>query len=86
MESVTEGSCADKAGIRQGDFILNVGGRETESTSELLAALLRHKAGETVEVELFRAGAELTVSVTLDERPQTVEQPSEETPAQDDNN
>ena len=86
VESVTEGSCADKAGIRQGDFILSVSGRETESTSELLAALLRHKAGETVELELFRAGAELTVSVTLDERPQTVEQPSEESPDPDGGN
>ena len=38
-----------------------------------------HK-GETVEVDLYRAGAELTVSVTLDERPQNLEVTVEEEP------
>lgn len=86
VESVTEGSCAAKAGIQAGDFILRVGGRETESTSALLGALLRHKAGETVELLLYRAGAELTVAVTLDERPQTVVQPSDVPAAAEDGN
>ena len=86
VESVTEGSCAANAGIHAGDFILRVADRETESTSALLAALLHHKAGETVELLLYRAGAELTVSVTFDERPQTVVQPSDAPAAVEDGN
>ena len=82
VESVTEGSCAAKAGIQQGDFILSVDGRKTETTNSLLSALLRHSAGETVGILLYRAGAHLTVAVTLDERPQTVQQPSDEPPAE----
>lgn len=82
VESVTEGSCAAKAGIQQGDFILSVDGRKTETTNLLLSALLRHSAGETVGILLYRAGAHLTVAVTLDERPQTVQQPSDEPPAE----
>ena len=78
-------SCA-KAGIQQGDFILSVDGRKTETTNSLLSALLRHSAGETVGILLYRAGAHLTVAVTLDERPQTVQQPSDEPPAEVPNN
>ena len=86
VESVTEGSCAAKAGIQQGDFILSIDGRKTETTNSLLSALLRHSAGETVGIHLYRAGAHLTVAVTLDERPQTVQQPSDEPPAEVPNN
>ena len=74
------GSCSEKAGIQSGDIILALGGKNTTSTVGLLAALRDHRAGETVEVDLYRAGAELTVSVTLDERPQNLEVTVEEEP------
>ena len=80
VESVVMGSCSEKAGIQSGDIILALGGKNTTSTVGLLAALRGHRAGETVEVDLYRAGAELTVSVTLDERPQNLEVTVEEEP------
>lgn len=80
VESVVMGSCSEKAGIQSGDIILALGGKNTTSTVGLLAALRDHRAGETVEVDLYRAGAELTVSVTLDERPQNLEVTVEEEP------
>lgn len=73
VETVTPESCAEKAGIQVGDFILAVGEEETENTTALLAALRDHRAGETVTVKIYRAGAELEVEVTLDERPQNTE-------------
>ena len=69
VESVTEGSCAAKAGIQVGDIIIRFNGEDVENNSALLAALKRVQAGDTVNLTLFRAGAELEVTVTLDERP-----------------
>lgn len=78
VESVVMGGCAEAAGITSGDIILSLGGKKTANTIGLLAALRDHRAGETVEVDIYRAGAELTVSVTLDERPQNLEVTVEE--------
>lgn len=69
VESVSPGSCAEKAGIQEGDILLSIDGTPIESTNELLVALRALHAGDRVKVELFRAGAELEVTVTLDERP-----------------
>ena len=32
--------------------------------------MTKHKAGDTVKMKLYRAGAELEVTLTLDERPE----------------
>lgn len=69
VESIVEGSCSEKAGMQAGDIILAVGERETKNTTELLAALRDYSAGDNALLKIFRAGAELEVSVVLDERP-----------------
>ena len=73
VEGVNEGSCAEKAGIQVGDIIIEFNGIPTATQAELLAALKKVQAGDTVEVKLFRAGAELTVTVTLGEKPRQEE-------------
>ena len=77
--SVTEGSCSDQAGLEDGDIITGLGGKTVESYAELAAALKEHKAGETVEVSVYRAGQTLTLNVTLDEK---LPEEEEETTAQ----
>ena len=69
VEEVTPGSCAEVAGIQVGDIITACDGVKVENNPDLLAQLKKHKAGETITVTLFRAGAEMEVSVTLDEKP-----------------
>ena len=69
VESVKEGSCAEKAGVKVGDIVVSFNGIETATHPELLAALKKSQAGDTVEMEVYRAGAELTLTVTLDEKP-----------------
>ena len=69
VESVTPGSCADKAGVQTGDIFIRFNGEDVENNSALLAALKRVKAGDTVNATLFRAGSEIEVTITLDERP-----------------
>ncbi len=65
--SVAEGSCSDKAGLKVGDIITAIDGKEIASSSELTNAKKDYKAGDTVSLKIFRQGAYLELSVTLDE-------------------
>ena len=67
IDGVESGGCAEKAGIEAGDIITRVGGEEVKSFDDLKSALKRHSAGDTVEIELYRADASRTVTVVLDE-------------------
>ena len=71
--TVTEGSCAANAGMQPGDIILEFEGREIGSYTDVVSALSKKKAGDTVTLRIYRAGAELDVTLTLDERPDETE-------------
>ncbi|HEU4887794.1 MAG TPA: PDZ domain-containing protein [Thermoanaerobaculia bacterium] len=66
--SVEDGSPADKAGIKTGDIIVSLDGKEVESTSELRRALREKKDGDTVRVEVLRGRARQTFVATVVER------------------
>jgi len=68
LGGVRPGSPADRAGLAAGDVILRFGGVRVQSLDDLLFALRRHRAGETVEVIYLREGAERTARATLEER------------------
>ena len=67
---VTEGYCAQAAGIQPKDIIIAVGEYPVEGNSTLQAALRKFKAGDTTTVTVFRGGQELQLPITFDERPQ----------------
>ncbi len=69
VETVTEGSCAQKAGMRPGDLIIALGDKKIASRSDLIYALRTFKAGDTTQITVFRSGQELTLDITLDEKP-----------------
>ena len=69
VDSVTKGLAADKAGIRAKDIIINLGGYNVTSVSELTRVLRKFEAGQTTTVTVFRSGAEVNLSITLDEKP-----------------
>ena len=71
--TVTEGSCAAKAGLQPSDIILEFEGREIGSYTDLVSALSKKQAGDTVTMRIYRAGAELEITLTLDERPDETE-------------
>ena len=52
-----------------GDVVLTVGGQKVTNTDDLQNALQDKKPGESVDVEILRAGSKLTVPVRLSERP-----------------
>jgi serine protease Do len=73
---VEEGSCAEKAGIQSKDIIIAIGEHPVEGNSTLQSALRRFKAGDSTTVTVYRAGAELELTITFDERPQQTEEPA----------
>ncbi|MBQ7565762.1 MAG: trypsin-like peptidase domain-containing protein, partial [Oscillospiraceae bacterium] len=81
VQEVDEGSCVEKAGMQQGDIIIKFDGTEVTTYNQLVAALNKHKAGDTVKITVFRAGAEVDLQVTLDERP--AEDTAEQQPQQE---
>ena len=70
VDSVVEGGCAEKAGIQPKDIIIRVGSYTVEGNSTLQSALRKFRAGDTTTITVFRAGAELELTITFDERPQ----------------
>ena len=72
VEEIVPGSCAERYGLQVGDIIFKVNDTETETHTAVVAALKKLRAGDTVELSVFRAGAEMTVSVVLDEKPRSM--------------
>ncbi len=64
---VTDGSAADKAGLKSGDIITEIDGVEVTTSEELTAEKNKHNAGESIEITYMRNGEENKTSVKLDE-------------------
>ena len=61
---------ADRAGIRPGDIVLSADGNKVATVSDLIRLLKQEfRAGQEIDVELFRDGAVDTVKLELGERP-----------------
>ncbi|MFO0295482.1 MAG: Do family serine endopeptidase [Rhodospirillales bacterium] len=60
-----DASPAERAGIRRGDVVLSIDGREVQDLEALRFRIATHAVGQTVAVGLLRDGRERVVSVTL---------------------
>ena len=60
-------SAAYKAGIHASDIITKIDGKTVTTFSELEAVKNTHKPGDSVEIEVYRSGERLTLTVVLDE-------------------
>ncbi|MEI6487097.1 MAG: Do family serine endopeptidase [Sphingomonadales bacterium] len=69
VATVEAGGPAARAGIRQGDVILSVGGREVDWDNSLSYLIATTPIGTTVPVELVRDGKRLKVNATVTQRP-----------------
>ena len=65
---IERGSPADRAGIRLGDVIVAVGGREVVDLNATLNAIADVPPGKTVPVRVLRRNQELALSVTVGRR------------------
>jgi S1-C subfamily serine protease len=84
VQSVGEGSAAERAGLRGGttdavvagesytlggDVIVAVGGRKVDSLEELRDVLADHQPGDRVRMEIYRGTNSRTLQVTLGSQP-----------------
>ena len=69
VEDVTAGFCAQKAGVQAKDIIVELGGYQVKSMNDLSRALRAHEPGQTVTIVVWRAGQQVVLTITLDERP-----------------
>jgi serine protease Do len=77
VESVTAGSCAEKAGVLAKDIIVNLGGHEVTSMATLTRALRKFEPGDTTTITVSRAGTQEHLEITLDQKPVETEQQAE---------
>ncbi len=76
VQSVVEGGSADRAGVQPQDIIIGIGEYTVDGNTSLTTTLRRFSAGDTTTITVYRAGAEVTLDITFDERPQTIEDSS----------
>lgn len=67
---VIPGSAADKAGLKDGDIILEVNGVKVDDTHPLASTIKSFGIGEVITLKIYQDGAEKDVTVTLAELPQ----------------
>lgn len=67
VAGLTEGTKAEKSGLKVGDCIMAVNDKEIASTSDLTKTLQSHQVGEKVKVTISREGKLLSVEVELSE-------------------
>lgn len=80
VQGVQRGSAAERAGIRGprgveviggyeigvgGDLIFSVDGRRCDRADAISRALTRHRAGDTIDIEVYRGGRLVKLKVTL---------------------
>ena len=69
IESVDEGSSAEKAGLQVSDIITKIEGQNVKSVNELNKIKFTYNIGDTVKLTVYRNGEEIEVPVVLSEQP-----------------
>ena len=65
VNSVQEGSPAEKAGFKKGDQIISIGGKEVEDVLHFKYELYKYNVGDTVKIVIKRDGVNKTLEVKL---------------------
>lgn len=68
LEEVVNGSPAALAGLQAGDVIVGVNGQALDDRHPLVSLLVEHVAGETITLDILRAGQTFQTQLTLGER------------------
>ena len=66
VASVEPGSCAEAAGIAEGDVIVKADGKDISTMDELVKIKNKHKAGEKMTLTIARSEGNIDLELTLD--------------------
>jgi serine protease Do len=75
IAQITADSPAAKAGIKEGDVITKVNGKDVPEVTEFLKAVGSNKVGDKLKMTVMRDGKEQSVTATLGPRPADFGQP-----------
>jgi putative serine protease PepD len=67
VSSVTSGSPAEKAGLKQGDVITKAGDKAIHNADDLLNVVQTSKVGDKLTLAVNRGASTVTVTVTVGE-------------------
>jgi serine protease Do len=73
IADVTPGGPGARGGLRQGDVVLRVNGKEVEDNTDLTRTVAAARAGESLRLEVLREGRRQTLTVTSGTRPAEAE-------------
>lgn len=69
VQQVVTGSPAEKAGIQQGDIIIEFDGQRVDQKNELSSLIGKKKPGDTINITVWRNGKTLDLTATLGTAP-----------------
>jgi len=69
IDEVTAGTGADEAGLQVGDLVISIDDAPVQDAGDLAAQVQTHQPGDTVDLVVVRGGNEMTIPVTMSERP-----------------
>lgn len=78
IAGVSEGSAADKGGIKEGDVIIKIGSKEMKSVPELQREIGERRPGDKIVLTIHRKGKTITKDITLRGKDGSVELASKE--------
>jgi serine protease Do len=68
VQNVIKGGAGEEAGVKTGDVILSVDGKEVNAANQLQTIIGSHKPGESVTLSIFRDGKTISLPVKLKPR------------------
>jgi S1-C subfamily serine protease len=80
VSQITEGSAAEKAGIKAGDVITSINGQAIKSNSELRNSIGLSRVGDKLDVALIRERKSLHVIAVINDVPQPAAAPVKNAP------
>jgi putative serine protease PepD len=81
VEELSSGAGAQKAGVKVGDVVTAVDGKDIRSMDDLIVAVRRHAIGESVKLTVRRGDQTLTFDVAVGDKPSDFKMPSTDTSA-----
>ncbi len=64
VDGLSEGGAAGKAGIKEGDLIVEIAGKSVSSVQTYMAIMAQQKVGQAIDVVILRGEKKMTVKVT----------------------